>query len=361
MKAGRGAGLALGSALGTLVSLLGDAHAQPATPAAAPMVTLKLDAPEGCSSQSFVDGELERLLGDALRRGVPLDARADVAQIREGQYRLLLRIDRAGSVSSRELEAKNCATLAEVAALLTALSHDPEAVDRARAREAAPVVAQPAEPAPPISPPVAVAPKPPQQAPFVYVPPLSPPPAGELGFAARLGPMFGIADLPDPHAGVSAAVGIRIDAYLVEGAFEMGIGSTGTLDGRPAAGADFMRITGIVRGCRVVVPFFHSTFPRGPGDIDFSACVGIELGVMSGEGFGVTKPERGEAFWAAPRVDGRLSVGVFGPLSAGAEVGVAFPVDPRRFIIHGVAEDILVVHQPGPVAGRLGIALELQL
>lgn len=348
-------GLGLAAARGALAQPPPARAAEPAS-----VVEVQLASPAGCDAQGLAEAELDRLLGAARREGQPLRAQGRIEALSESQFRLELTLDRAGATSTRELEAKSCQTLAEVAALLIALSHDPDAVERARALEAArpaPRVDPPA-PAPPLQVAAEPAPSPEPTAPLAPLPPLSLP---RLGFVAHAGFVGGIGDLPGPHPGVAAGLGLRLDEYRVELGLEFGGASQSFLSDRPQTGATFQRFLGLARFCRDLYPLFDRPYPRPEWAVDLAACAGLELGSMSGEGFGVAEPVRGEALWAAPRVDARLGVGLLGPLGLLVDVGVAFPLDPRRFVITGGDGDVLVVHTPAPAAGRLGLLLEVNL
>lgn len=354
-------------ALGAAIA--GYALGQPTQPA--PGVALDYRAPEECPGAEAVAQDITRLLGDAASKGEGLSAKGVVTRTTDG-YRLQLELVRGDNRSHRELESKSCTTLAETAALLTALAVDPDAVSRAQAAASASVSAPTASapPSPSIPPPAVSAPlipEPTVPAPVTALPiqPPAPPtalkPSGPaLGFTAGAGPVFGVADLPDPHAGFSGWVGLRIEEWTLEGGVHLGIGSTGVVASRPDSGADFTLIVGLLRTCRALVPWFARPWPRPQLRLDLDACVGIELGSLSGQGFGIANPERGEAVWVAPRLDLRTGLGIVGPLSLALDVGVVFPVDRRRFIIEA-GDGTLVVHEPGPAAGRLGISADLEL
>ncbi len=335
-------------------------------------------APEPCPTRDALDAELARLLGPALEKGTPLTVGARVERAKDGRFRLVLELEHEGAKSTRKLDSKSCDTLVRAAALVVALAHDPEAVE---ARASLPVEPAPTTPAPLIgtgTPPPSATPASP--APVPSAPgPIAPPsswnvpggrdpggrdPGGRelerpsiFGLVIRFGPAVGVADLPEVHAGLEGTVGLRIAEYAAEGAFHLGLGTTGTVDANPNQGADFRLLAGIVRGCRSLYPFFDRPWPRPSLAPELAACVGVEIGVMAGTGFGVANPQEGSAVWVAPRLDGRFALGVAGPLSVAAELGVAFPVDRRRFVIE--AGDTLVVHEPGPVAGRAGLSAEL--
>lgn len=330
-------------------------------------VTITLEAPTECPDEASLRAELERLLGEARGRGPRLEARARVERLEPKGYAITVSMLREGRASERRLEGERCATLVEAAALLTAIAHDPSAVaERGATKLDAAPTGLPAPPRAAPSPPVLAAPT---ASPPAAPRPWSPPPqaplerASPLGLVVRAGGLLGLGDLPGLGAGAALGLGLSVGAYRAELGFELGLGSADALDARPDAGADFSRIVGIARGCRRLAPWrAPSSAPLRPGRFELSGCLGAELGVLSGEGFGIASPERGSAFWAAPRLDLRPSLGLVGPLSLSAEVGLAIPVDPRRYVIRGAdGTAALVVHEPGPVAGRAGLGLELRL
>jgi hypothetical protein len=341
------------------------ARAEPAPPTLG--ATIALDAPPECPDETSLRAELDRLLGEARGRGPRLEARARVERLEPKGYTITVSMLREGRASERRLEGEGCATLVEAAALLTAIAHDPSAVaERGATKLDAPAAALPAPPlAAPSSPVLAAPVASPPAVPWRWSPPAQAPPepASSLGLVVRAGGLFGLGDLPGVGAGVALGLGLSMDAYRAELGFELGLGSADALDARPDAGADFSRIVGVVRGCRHLAPWRSSSRAAlRPGRFELSGCLGAELGVLSGEGYGVASPERGSAFWAAPRLDLRPSLGLVGPLSLSAEVGLAIPVDPRRYVIRGAdGATALVVHEPGAVAGRTSLGLELRL
>ncbi len=328
---------------------------------AEPVLDVGFEAPSECPSRDALDAELARLLGDAMTRGTPMSAKVRVSAAKAG-YRLRLELKQSQQRSQRTLEGTSCETLVDTAALLIAIAHDPSAVVE---RRDAPLIPEPPPPAPlpPAPPAVTVeAPRPAPAAPWAWATPLPPAPRIGLGFVLRAGPLFGVGDLPSPHPGVAISAALRVDAFRIEGAFELGVGSTPELEQRPGVGADFIRLTGVLRGCRVILPIDGGAFPRPSLGVDFSGCLGVELGALTGEGFGVSDPERGSAVWAAPRLDLRLGLGLAGPFGLAADVGLAVPVDGRRYVLHdGSDGSVLVVHEPAAVAGRAGIMAEIEL
>lgn len=322
-----------------------------------PKLEITFDAPAGCPGLDHVTKEVERLLGAARLSGSPLSARGSVTA-KNGGFVLDLVVEREGTTTSRRLEARSCETAADVAALLISLAHAPDVVGK-------PPPEPPPE-APPEPPPKPQPPKPPPVVP-PSVPPLPKPrpvaptePQSILGWLLRAGPIFGVGDLPFPQVGGQAAVGIRIEAWTVEAGFEAGFASTRIVEDRPDAGANFLRIVGVLRGCRVLVPFMAAPWPRESPGVDFSACVGFEAGQLSGETFGVFQPEEATSLWLAPQLDLRLGIGITQPLSLVPNVGLAFPLTRPSFVIAANEPKPILIHQPGPVAGRAGVTFEAQ-
>lgn len=347
-------GLALGSL--TIVAWLPNL-AQADLPAEG--VTISVEAPSTCPGNEAVRAMLVDLLGPSVNTGEPLFAKLTIRSTPSG-FELELETQTASGREVRRLESASCVTLAETAALLVAIVHDPS-VDVSRAISERPVDQTPPELAPlvaepPLDPrPVVVEPPPP------VLPPLEP--ISPLGFVAAVGVGLGALDLPGAHPMIGATVGLRVEDYRVEGAFEASFGARATLPSTDDKGANFAFFYGALSGCRAIVPW-RVAWPRAVESVDLGACVGVEVGSMTGEGFGVESPASGTALWVAPRADARLGFSLFdGPLSLFGRVGLAVPIDPRRFVFEGqtAAGTVTLVHEVAPVAFRGFIGSELQL
>jgi hypothetical protein len=165
--------------------------------------------------------------------------------------------------------------------------------------------------------------------------------------------------LPAPSLGVRLATGLRIYSVRLEGQIELWTSSDATAEGKPGAGAELGLVAGALRGCHAIFPW-DAPPSLDSGSFALGACVGLELGSMSGQGFGISRVDEGDALWIAPRGDVRLGLGLVGPLGLVAELGLAIPVDPRRFVFEtGTGEDaVLVVHEPFAVSGRAALLVE---
>lgn len=117
----------------------------------------------------------------------------------------------------------------------------------------------------------------------------------------------------------------------------------------PAPGADLELYTGSLLGC--TAPFGH---PRGP--LASLACVGMEIGLLTGVGTGVPTPRQGSALWLAPRLDvGALWSVPATPLRLGITLSAVAPMNRDNFAL----TDIGTVHRPPSMVGRLSFGVGL--
>jgi hypothetical protein len=304
--------------------------------------------------------------GDPLRATVEIEPRNDAT------FELTLETETSAGREVRRLRSSSCRTLGETAALLVAIVHDPTVdVSKAIVTPSPPPDAPPRPElppevlTPPVEPPVNL--RPPEGGPTGELPPTLPPlpekgSVGGLGFVANV--FVGIAglDLPKVHNPFAAAVGLRIGAYRVEGGVEASFGSDTTLAGDDTKGADFALVVGTLLACRAVLPW-RPEWPVPSLAPTLHACLGLEAGAMTGEGFGIADPAAGTAPWVAPRLEARGGLGIAGPLSFWLKAGAAFPVDPRRFVFTSGTDagSVTLVHEAGPVALRALLGAELEI
>ncbi|WP_437533825.1 hypothetical protein WME79_07390 [Sorangium sp. So ce726] len=208
------------------------ALAAPAEPRA---IDLRWEAPDGCPPVDEVRNEIARLLGTSEQRQ-PIEVEIAIARERDERLRLDLRI-RAPAPGERVIHGDDCASMSRAAALIVAMSIDPDAV----ARNAA------AQPAPPqaIAAPAASAPRPPPpargRAPR-RPPPAAPPPSaanerdveGALWVSAQLEQAL----VPTIGVGLAVGGGIRSGWFRADGAAGVVPSSSSHIAGL-AAGAEF--------------------------------------------------------------------------------------------------------------------------
>ncbi|WP_441288415.1 hypothetical protein ACSRUE_41705 [Sorangium sp. KYC3313] len=202
-----------------------------AAPAEPRTIDLRWEAPAGCPPVDEVRSEIARLLGTSEQR-LPIEVEIAIARERDERYRLDLRI-RAPAPGERVIRGDDCASMSRAAALIVAMSIDPDAVARSAA----------AQPAPPqaIAAPAAGAPRPPPPA------PRRPPPAAARPSAASERDVEGAlwvsaqieqALVPTIGVGLAAGGGLRSGWFRADGAAGVVPSSSGHIAGL-AAGAEF--------------------------------------------------------------------------------------------------------------------------
>jgi len=105
--------------------------------APAPGLSFDWQAPAGCPDQASVRGRVAGMLGAGAVEGSDLTATGRVSASGEG-WRLELELVRAAGRERRTLADRDCAALADAAALMIAVTIDPRvaiAVPQARAAE----------------------------------------------------------------------------------------------------------------------------------------------------------------------------------------------------------------------------------
>lgn len=112
------------------------------------------------------------------------------------------------------------------------------------------------------------------------------------------------------------------------------------------AGAEVSLMVVTPRGCWV---------PRR-GRLELAGCLGLELGSLRAEAFGVSDPGVGSALWLAPHVGILGGLELAPPVRLVVGVEAAVPLARERFVLVGVGD----VHQPPPVTARAVVGLELR-
>ncbi|WP_148313248.1 hypothetical protein [Sorangium cellulosum] len=116
---------------------------------------------------------------------------------------------------------------------------------------------------------------------------------------------------------------------------------------RPAAGGRFTFVAGAASACLALLSWTSATA---------AACAGLELGQISAEGYGVTRPREGRALWIAPQAKLDLTLLLAPPLALRLDAGAEAPLGRRPFVL----ENVGVVHEPSPLVGRAGLGAELR-
>ncbi|WP_437601221.1 hypothetical protein WMF28_06575 [Sorangium sp. So ce590] len=308
------------------------ALAAPAEPRA---IDLRWEAPDGCPPIDEVRSEIARLLGASEQRQ-PIEVEIAVARGGGARLRLDLLI-RAPSPGERVIRGDDCASMSRAAALIVAMSIDPDAV----ARNA---TAQPAaQPAPPsaVAAPVAGAPR--------RAPPAAarPPAAAErdLEGALWLSAQVEQALVPAIGVGLAAGGGIRSGWFRADGAAGVVPSSSSRIAGM-AAGAEFQLWFLEVDACARALARPIGVYVCALGRQHWLLARGREVD----EAFSHTAP-----IFAAG-LGTLLEWRIAGPLKVEGALHAVVPLRRPRFIVENLEG---AVYRP-PAAGlsaRLGLAL----
>jgi hypothetical protein len=97
-------------------------------------------------------------------------------------------------------------------------------------------------------------------------------------------------------------------------------------------------------------------FREATGRLSSRACLGWELGQLTGEGKGVARPGRGRTFWSAPRADiaGRLALAGT-PWGVRMALAAEVPLERDDFTL---GPDT-VVHRPAPIVVRAALGVDV--
>lgn len=320
-----GAGIAM-----SLVIMGADARAEPP-------IVLVWDAPSECPSQSVVMDRIHQRLGGKPAAGRSrLAATAKVEHQPDARYRVRLRTDLGGIEGERELVTDSCESLADAAALVLALTFDPEAV--AAAKEQARMEQPPPAPAP------TVAPRP---APAVVQ---KPPPVErveEKPWNVAVHAALDVSVGALPGAGIGANGGVA----LIWSRVHVALGCSGyppqstTLEGQSAGGSFWLIDGSVWAGYAVLVEPLYIA----PG-------LGLEIGVMSAEGISVPRPGEGAGLWLTPFASGVFAIPIAPPLGLRLELAVGIPVFRPQFVL----ERLGTVHRAAPAVGRFSVGPELR-
>jgi hypothetical protein len=294
---------------------------------------LRWSAPADCPDAGYLSAEVSRLTLAASEPRVDVDAKAWKDDT--GRWRIALVTQLGAERGERIVEAETCALAGDAAALVIALMIDPEGV---RARSSTPGTPEPSGPS---VPPVSGADAPAQ------------PTRGEERASLAAAATFDGGSLPSTGFGVGAVAALRVHPWhdrpgavrlRVEAALLVLPERRARSAVDAARGADLHLVTGAARG---VVAY---------GDVvEGGLFAGLELGSLSGTGFGVRSPVSASTLWNA------VLVGAVARFPARGTVGLRGSVEvsiPLRRVEMDVAGEI--VHRPSAVIPRGALAAEVR-
>lgn len=319
----------------------------PPEPGARP--TLTWSAPAECPSEAELRSQTEALLGQPLDRYErALDVRATVEHATTPEPRWRVRLVLGERV--RELDASECATLADAVALIVASTIDPAALDRALADTDPVAEPEPtAEPDPAAEPEPAPAPEPlpapepePAAAPLVpEPPPLRVSGLLRLGGGLLLGPLPGLAGTPTLSVGIDR----RALRVALTGGWALS---------RPARDGDHPEV-GVETSLGWVALQACGVPALGP--IELPICAGVQAGGIRGRALGIERPGIDTLPWLA--FEAGLGVVWTHALGLGpfVEVAALVPVLRPGFALEGAG----LLHRAGSVGVRVIAGLEVRI
>ena len=271
--------------------------------------TVHLRAPDECAEEDDIVAEVDSLIGRPLSEVPGMKFEVEIARGASGKFRL--RLDTIGSAETRtrELAGNSCAELANVASVAIAMTIRASAASRERT---------PAGRTESASPPVGPVRKPVSASPEAAA-------AGDSTAVWR--GSITLAAVADAGALPRAAPGAALELALDAGSLRIvALGALFATERADVAGGsgEFELALGGVLGC----------LRRGMKRVTALACIGAEIGRLSGRGLGVSFPRLGSAAVArAPRGRGNRRAARRPPhaRAAGRRRGARLPTG-----IHGV-------------------------
>ncbi|UQA60848.1 hypothetical protein [Polyangium aurulentum] len=386
---------------------------------AAERVALAWAAPEGCPTGADVLAEVDRLLGDdAARPKEPLAVAAIVKREGGGGYRVRLETPGASGPRVREIDAASCKTLGDTTALIIAMMIDPAAVSAASPGGAnASSSDAGASPAPEGASPSGAGASPTRADDSSRLAGASPTRADDSSRLANASPtqandssrlanasptqandssrlanasprlvgdsprlahdsprLAHASPTPAPSAQTSRPpIAIAVRALIARGSLPE------TSFGLSATGALYFGRLRIEAGAAIYLPervIPYPVLPETGAELDLALgtaaacwdvrikrrifvapCVGLEIGSLDAESFGVTSPGQGSALWAATGAGGRIMAVPWQRFALSFGLDAVFPIHRPTFVVPPLG----AFYQPSWVAARLSIGAELRL
>ena len=180
-------------------------------------------------------------------------------------------------------------------------------------------------------------------APVVVQPAASPAAPVLIRPAASLAVVGDAGSLPNPGIGVE--IGASLNFRFLRVAAVGALFATQQTRVSGDAGGEFQLVTGAGLAC----------LPVELANLTLLGCGGYELGRLSADGIGVSRPRFGSALWQAARVEVAVAIPLNRRLALLLRGGAAIPISRPDFFIEG---DVLV-HQPSNLTGRFAAGIEL--
>jgi len=295
--------------------------------------TVHLRAPDECAQEDEIVAEVNSLIGRPLSEVPGMKFEVEIAPDSRGRFRLRLDTTEGAETRTRELAGNSCSELANVASVAIAMTIRASAASRERS---------PSGPTGSASTPVGPARKPPAasaeakaegDATLVW--------RGSLTLAA----VGDAGALPQAAPGVALEVALDVGSLRVVGLAALFATERADVAG---GGGDFDLAFGGALGC----------WRRPLRRVTALACLGGEVGRLSGRGLGVSFSRLGSSLWLAPRADLGIGVPLVARIALVLRGGIAVPVFRPEFT-EFVSGQTVEVHQAARVTARAILGIEV--
>lgn len=286
-------------------------------------------APPGCPSASQAEAQIRRLVGTIRPGTVPVRAEVEISSGGPRSFAVRISTQRGDEQGERSFEGTSCRQVTTTSALILSMLLEPvQTTESLVPPEARPE--EPAEPAPAAMPPAAPDPRDDGASPVRLF-------AGALGALDR-------GSLPALAPGLGVGVGLEAGRGWLEARGVAFLPRRGERGPRAGTGVEAGMWVAGATGCWTALP----------GSQSVAACVGLEGGVMSAEGVGLTQPRQASGGWFAGTVGLRL-VPRSSATRAWLALDVGAPLLRPTFIVEGFGE----VHRASLPLVRLGLGVFL--
>ena len=310
-------------------------------------VALSWEAPAECPSRESVVATVRRLVRAMPEKPLP----AQVRVTRAGN-RWTAAIETPNG--RRTLDAESCSVLAETVSVIIAIAVDPDAINQVGDSPAFDEQSRDAPASPDAQRPDATGRAARREAPTVSAAPTADA-LGEDPFKGAserwttglsLRALFELGILPGPAFGGTLAVRAERGIWGLELGASALLPQEGEHNDDSRIGGTLWWFAGHALGC---------VSPRSAvSAVSWDACLGVELGQLSGTGFGVDVPRTGRAVWFGPLTTAGARFPLGSSFSFEGRLGLALPLPrPPAFGLDGFGE----VHRPEAVSGRAELGI----
>jgi hypothetical protein len=295
--------------------------------------TVHLRAPDECAQEDEIVAEVDSLIGRPLSEVPGMKFEVEIARDSRGHFRLRLDTSEGAETRTRELAGNSCTELANVTSVAIAMTIRASVASRERSRSGRTESA---------STPVGAARNPPSASAEAKA-------EGESTLVWRGSiTLAAVADAGAlPRAAPGGALEVALDAGNIRVVGLAALFATERAD-VAGGGGEFDLAYGGALGC----------LRRALRRVTALACLGGEVGRLSGRGLGVTFSRVGSALWLAPRADLGIAVPLVARLALVLRGGIAAPVFRPEFT-EFVSGQAVQVHQAARVTARATLGVEV--